>query len=242
MLWLVALLLACTTCLVQAQDTISTSGSKRNFRWEIGLSVMPTASFRTYSYQGDLGLGDHPSAKRLTNEDQFILGPHIGLTSAFFFHPNHGLQVDIMYSLKGYQRKREPSGWSGFHYHNSYYELHYIDVPIKWVFTTNGRKLRFRASVGLVANVLIKSTDRTIYASSRSDWVENTTTDMSYNALNLSPIASIGIDIPFRRHLGIRLEPTFQHQLLKNTNDELQTRLWSFGLLFTIYFSPNNKS
>lgn len=241
-LLIIGVLMASVSGFVQAQDTLTHVDTKTYFRWELGFSVMPTASFRSYSYQGKAGFKDHPDAEELKEEDKLILGPHIGLTSALFFHPNHGLQVDVMYSLKGFKREAERTEWSWFRYDRNYYELHYIDIPIKYVYATKGRKVRFRTSVGMGANVLIKGTDRKRWASSRSDWVIETDEDINYNAVNLSFIASAGLDIPFRKHMGIRLEPTFQHQLLKNTNDELQARMWSFGLLFTIYFSPNNKS
>lgn len=235
------LLLVCHGSGVLAQDTLPKAGAKSGFRWEVGFSVMPTASFRTYVHEGTFGLGEHPNAEELKEEDKYILGPHIGLTSAFFFHSNVGVQVDAMYALKGYRREAERTEWSWFRYDKNYYELHYLDVPIRLVYATQGKKVRFRASVGLVTNVLIKGIDRKRWASSRSDWVIETDEEMEYNTVNVSPIVSVGLDIPFRKSLGIRLEPTFQHQLLKNTNQDLDVRYWSFGLLFTIYISPNNK-
>jgi len=202
---------------------------------------MMGGSWPTFSYKGKPGLSDHPIGQQLEDETTFVFGPNLGLLSAYYFHPNIGVQLGVLYALKGYKRIREPNDFLGYRSYETYYKSHYIDLPVKSVFRIPiGRHMHLRASIGLVTNVFVQGTERSIRKSDRSELVTDTTEELDYTRVNVSPVIAFGLDIPFRKGFGIRFEPAFQHQALINNTEDLEVRYWSFGFGLTIYYGRGN--
>lgn len=226
-----------------AQDSTSVKPKDPIRSIEIGVMFAPSYSSRTYTYNSDWGASDYPGVDRNKAGDKPLFAPDLGLRISLILHQNVGVEFGVGYSQKGYQHDAIQSGLASSNTYKSYdfiYRYQYIDVPVKLVLRTSGSKVRFRASLGLMTHVLVEAKKiRVIDPLSGKSYKR--IEEMDQNPINLSPVVSAGIDVSVTPKFGLRLEPRFQHQLFKNSNEPLELRFWSAGVALTAYFNRVGK-
>lgn len=236
LLYLVVAALISVDCSAQDSTEVKRKGPFEHI--ELGVMFAPSYSSRTYTYEGDWGASDYPNIDRNKAGDRAIFGPDVGLRVGLILHPNMGVEFGVGFSQKGYLHDAVRSGLASERTYRQYdflYSYQYVEVPVKFVVRTAGERVRFRATLGLMPQVLVEAKKiRTIdpVVGKKYERVE----EMEQNPINLSPVVTAGIDVTVTPKFGLRLEPRFQHQLFKNGDEPLEVRFWSVGAALTAYF------
>lgn len=228
---------------VSAQDSTKVNKGVSIKAIEIGVMFAPGYGSRTYSYEGDWGADSYPNIESNKSGDAAIFVPDIGLRVALNLHRFMGVEFGVGYGKKGYRFDAIEGGYASSAVYDRYeflYRYHYIDVPVKFVVKTDGPRIRFRATLGLMTHILVESERvRTLVLAGGDEHVRLEQYDK--NPVNLSPIVSVGVDVTVTPKFGLRLEPRFQHQLFRNDSDPLEVRFWSAGVGLTAYFNREGK-
>jgi hypothetical protein len=236
---LIAILLLCLVHGIYAQDSTSVKKFGAFNSVEIGVMFAPQYNFRTFSFEGQLGADNYQGISKQRNGDEGIFGVNLGLRVSLFLHQNMGIEFGMGYSKKGYLHDAVKSTIANALIYERYdilYRNHYIDIPVKFVARTSGKRLRFRASLGLVTQVFIEAQKvRTITPVGDDSYQKEEPVDK--NPINLAPTVSVGLDVTVTPKFGLRLEPMFQHQLFKTDNEALEVRYWQVGVGLTAYFN-----
>ncbi len=208
-------------------------------RVQIGFNISPDICYRTLKSTDGSAYGESLIKDRNRRETVKI-GYTAGLNACFNLTKSFGLETGIQYSNKGYQTKIDPNKeWNGSYplYKKAQfiYNYHYIDIPVKAIYTIGNKKIRFMTSVGFTTNVFIKETKKSIFVySDRTD--RSKSTDYEYNKVNISPTISAGIDYKINDNMNLRLEPTFRYGVLKIKDAPVTGYLYSGGLNIGYYF------
>jgi len=166
-----------------------------------------------------------------------------GLNFNCFFNKRIGLVTGVLFSNKGYQSKShefiaidplidDPSIPNSAKF---VYNHYYIDVPLKALFSAGKRKVRFIASLGIVTNILIKSTFKNVLEFQGGTEKTTRSSTIPYKKINFSPTISVGLEKRFKNKSVIRLEPTFNYGLVNIIDTPVATKLWSAGLNISYY-------
>ncbi len=208
-------------------------------RVQIGFNISPDICYRTLKSTDGSAYGESLIKDRNRRETVKI-GYTAGLNACFNLTKSFGLETGIQYSNKGYQTKIDPNKewidpYPVYKKAQFIYNYHYIDIPVKAIYTIGNKKIRFMTSVGFTTNVFIKETQKSIFVySDRTD--RSKSTDYEYNKVNISPTISAGIDYKINDNMNLRLEPTFRYGVLKIKDAPVTGYLYSGGLNISYYF------
>lgn len=217
------------------------TGESSDFkRIQIGLSFSPDVNYRTLVAEDNAQW-----IKELRDEDELpMFGFTTGLNVAYNFTRMFGIETGIQYSLKGFEEKWEdgfnpiqiidPNIPARMKAINSF---HYLDIPIKGNITVGKGKLRFIGSIGLVVNVYLASSWTGISESQSGERSRSVTKEpYDYQAVNISPMVSAGIDWKLNDRMSLQAKPTFRYGVLSIIDAPIKGFLWSGGIDLAWYF------
>ncbi len=182
------------------------------------------------------------------------MGYTAGFNICYNISGNFGIESGVQYTNKGYSSKTFDLTFGdligpryGFVYPTNssnlpakvkfIYNYIYLDVPVRAVFNFWKGKLRYIASIGVAANILLKATQTTCFEFENGDQ-KHQTKDQPYDfkTLNISPSISAGIEYSFSKKISLRVEPTFRYGLLQIIDATITEYLWNTGLNITGYY------
>ncbi|MBI1288037.1 MAG: outer membrane beta-barrel protein [Flavobacteriales bacterium] len=226
-----------------AQDSTKVKRNGPFLSIEMGVIFNPSYSFRSLTYQGNWGAENYPNISTIQSGDVGIFAPNVGLRISLILHQNMGVEFGLGYSKKGYVYDAIRSGYASSRLYDRYdflYRMQYVEAPLKFIVRTGGSRVRFRAGIGLVTQVLVQADKiRTVDPAVGETYVR--VEPLTKNPINLAPTVSAGIDVSVTDKFGLRVEPNFQHQLFRNSGDPLEIRYWSAGVSLTAYFNRVSK-
>jgi len=175
-------------------------------------------------------------------------GYSVGLNFCYIVSKRINIETSIQYSNKGYvtpltfgdmiDRRR------GFVYNTSPIKdlryistFHYLDIPLKVNFVFGKKRTRFIAGLGLITNLLFKSTDT--FSGQKADGISfknSSTVTNEYNRVNLSPMISCGLNYKINDKMFFKIEPIFRCGITPTTHFPFKEYLWSAGLNLSWYF------
>lgn len=219
----------------------------------IGLNLSPDMAHRTlHSSDGN----DINSAQIDFRNDRESprFGYTAGLLICYNFSSRFGLETGLQYGLRGWQSvNSNPTLGDPMDPRRGFlqdvdgalpsqitfrYSFHYLDIPLRAVFSFGTGKVRFISSLGVSTNILIDASQTSIVQYPGADKERNTyEQDGEFESINFSPTASLGLDYLLTDKLNLRVEPTFRYGLLPVIDAPLKTNLWTAGLSFTCYYA-----
>ncbi len=117
------------------------------------------------------------------------------------------------------------------------YNHYYIDIPLKVTYKMGKGKIRIIGGLGITTNILIKSTQQSIFEYQNGDKEKSTVpANEAYKQLNLSPNISFGIERKFKSNHVVRVEYNVSHGILGIIDAPITANLWSSGINFSYYF------
>jgi hypothetical protein len=179
-----------------------------------------------------------------------------GVNILYQFSKHISAEAGVQYSKKGYAMKTHdlyfgdpidprngitytnPGGnSSGLVNIKTRYNHHYLDIPVRALFTIGKKRMRFSSSIGITTNIPLKATQTTIIEYEDGD-TKRTTNDQLYkfNRLNISPTVSIGVDYQLSEKFSLKAEPTFRYGLIKIIDTPVTAYLWSGGMILSCYY------
>lgn len=93
------------------------------------------------------------------------------------------------------------------------------------------KRVKFYTSAGFSINFLTNASISTTKQYQDFSYSESSSKDTSnYKKINLSPIASIGLDFKLGKRMNLKIEPTFRYGIFKIIDSPITTHLWNVGL------------
>lgn len=178
-----------------------------------------------------------------SEEDQTTLGYTAGLKVQYNFTPHWGLGVGAQYADRGYAFERvyhwilvdpvDPVVLGGSNYR---FDHRFIDIPVRLIFQTGGKRLRFTASLGVAGNVLLHVSMLSTFTYADGH-VTRSRVDLGtgYREVNLSAIGSMGAVLQINALSSIQVEPTFRANLFPINEGANRPTLRSAGLELTYF-------
>jgi hypothetical protein len=176
------------------------------------------------------------------NGETFKFGYHAGIGFCINASEHFGMETGLIYSNKGYETKLmnyiypvpDPSlPTKG----RSIYNYNFLDIPLKANFFIGKGKVRFYASLGVVANILVAQNETFVkkYEDGRTEYdVFKTSED--FEKVVFTGAISAGIDVKFNKHLNLRVAPNFGHQLGRFREAAVSQYLWTAGFGASFYY------
>jgi len=204
-------------------------------RFQIGVSFSPDICYRSIKNHDGGAVLDTIIKNRKQNEIPRF-GYHAGVDFCLNFTKWLSVQSGVQFSMKGYQLKfadmaplqPDPILPEKLKF---IYNFYYLDIPVKANFILGKGRVRFSSSLGMAVNVFLKETQTGIYIYSDGHSerkTDNTIND--YKRVNLSVIASAGIDIKLINRMNLRIEPDFRYGVTNIIKAPVTGRLWDGGL------------
>lgn len=233
-------------------------------RFKIGFMVSPEIGYRvlrldevhycqTYcsSYYDNL-------LKRRENTELPRMGLSAGLTMNYNFSRKVGIEVGLQYASRGYsyiandpvsEFNQNPLSVYGptpeiqfFPSNLEYiYNFSYLELPLRVVFTSGKKKLKFIASAGAAAGLLLNA-QQTTYVNYFDADETKTTEQMNYlRRFTVSPQLSLGADYQISQYINLRIEPVVRYSLRSLVDPPpytpLKTHLISGGVMVVCYIA-----
>lgn len=153
------------------------------------------------------------------------------------------IETGIGYANLGYQTKvqgpftyavpdpREPNRLKVI------YNRHHIDIPLKANFFIGKGKVRFLASVGIIASYTFDERATAIYFfGEKAERQKPMKSPYDFNNFNLFPVLGLGFDYQISKHFSMRVAPTFRYGILKTINTPLTEHIYSGGLVVNFLY------
>ena len=211
--------------------------SKQANKITIGYSFSPNYSFRALK-NGDGNSATAMTIKNRNYDEKAKFGNTTGINVTFHFSDFVGFETGIQYSNKGYKTKdrdlvyQVPDPVLPNRAKTNYSYL-YIGIPLKAKFAFGKSNVRIVSSTGFTTNFLINvigSTDY-IYSDGKTE-TQNQSSTSGFNKIDISPMASIGVDFKLTDKIHLSAEPTFRFGLIKTKDAPVKQKLWNAGLAF----------
>lgn len=218
----------------------------------IGLSFSPDMAYRTLHNSDGANMGSSQLDDRNDRESPRF-GFTGGLLMGYNFSSRFGLETGLQYAVRGWQSVNSNPTFGDpidprrgvvqdgdnplpsqitFRYH-----FHYLDIPLRAVFSFGTGKVRFISSLGVSTSILIDASQTSIVQYPDADTQRNTySQDGDFEATNFFPTASAGMDYMINDKLNLRVEPTFRYGLVPINEAPVSSNLWSAGVNFTCYY------
>lgn len=226
-------------CLLMLGEALLAFGQTPANRLKIGVVVSPDVCYRklygnTYLY----------GIKNIIDEYNKMQAPKpsysVGIDAQYQLRSKISLSIGAQYANKGYQSNKkfwdnlvfpDQIDSTGIHpapspiYSVSLSErkYHYIDVPVKIIYSFGEKRLRGMAATGLIANIFLHNgafSSPTIYL------IEGG----RYNRVTLSPMVQAGVSYDISDRMTLQIAPTFQYSLTPVRKLIVREYLYSGGL------------
>lgn len=234
-----------------SQDPIPTTSSATFHRWQLGANASADYCYRTLLNTGG------PEYTVLLAKSQKTQHPKWGYTAGLNISRNFckylALEAGVQYSNKGYAytidnwRLDPRGGFPSSYYSISLlpgstevlYNYHYLDIPVRAIYTVGEKRLRYVASIGITTNIFLKATQTFVLKYENGDTHRDIyPQNFEYPSLGITPTISIGGDYSFSNKFSLRAEPTFRYGLSNILDSSIfSIRLWSAGLNVTCYYA-----
>jgi hypothetical protein len=169
-------------------------------------------------------------------------GNSIGTGIIYQFKPKYTIEIGIQYMTRGYQTKKNevitresdpvlPDKIKDI------YSFDYLGFPIRLNFMMGLKRVRYKASIGIITNILLKQEwENILFYNDHTDiLVENMTDD--YNKIGLTPVICFGLGYTISKSFEIQMEPTVQYDFLTVTDTSIKTYLLNFGLNLSLTYN-----
>lgn len=228
--------------------TLSVYGQEREKKWQIGINFSPDYCYRMLKNNNGGTMADFVIATREELETP-RWGYTAGLNFGYNFSKHFAIETGIQLSSKGEATDVHkvtlrfgdriddqygfipPSGKQITELKSSYSSYIYSEIPVRAIFLLGAKKIRFVTSLGITTNIFIVAKSKSIVKmsdGSTATYGHDMTT--KFKTINLSPMASIGIDYKISNRINLRAEPTYRYGILKITDTPVTAYLWNAGL------------
>ena len=214
---------------------------KRN-KFAVGAFFSPAYDFRYISFPDDSQKITQSLKEMLKEYDRGKFGYTAGVNFSWFVSKRYTIETGLWFSNKGFSMK-----WTDFMFAEPdqlplekgkiYYIYGVLNLPLKLNINIITKPVKVFVSAGVTADASLYSKYKFILV--YTDGGKKTTyTNMNYQGrdLNLSGLASAGIEYAFLRHFSLRFEPVFMMNFLPVYQSEVKEYLWSVGGNFGIFY------
>lgn len=218
--------------LSQDNTTNSTTSFKK---FAIGVTISPDYCFRTLKNTDGNDVYNTIINSKNTNEIPKI-GYTTGINFIYFIKENLGFEFGLQYENQGFQTNPiaqsyiypTPTDPTEIIYR---YDYNYFNVPLKFNFNIGKKHIKLCTSAGFAFNFLTNASITTINEyQALSPSTTSSNDNSNYKKINLSPIASIGLDLKLGKRMDLKIEPTFRYGILKIIDSPVTEHLWNAGL------------
>jgi len=202
-------------------------------RFKVGLNVTPEMGYRIIMVTGS-------SIASLRNDTEVPkMGYSAGVTFNYNFSKKIGVETGLQYASRGYTYKTTEL----FHpvlplsgELERRYSWNYLEIPVRAVFTSGEKKVKFLASAGATAGFFLNARSTTIIKYSNGQ-ESRTSGELSihYRQFVICPQLSLGAEYQLSSLFHFRFEPIARYGLNSVVNSPLKTNLISGGLLVSFY-------
>lgn len=231
------------------QDTTRSNTSNLTAKLLLGINFSPDYCFRSVNYQDG-----YRQAASFTNKQIPKFGFTSGINLKYNFSKHFGIQFGLQYSSKGYAFDLSDLTFGdmidprfGFIYQTQtlfegtpakfVYNYNYLDIPliVEFIFVKN--KIHFITGIGITTNILLSTSETAVSKNINGD-SKCYTFDMigDYNALNISPTISAGVEYRLCNKINLRAAPTFQYGLIELIDSPIHTHLWNAGFNISCFY------
>ena len=224
-------------------------------RFMFGINVSPDYCYRTMKNNNNSKSSESIIDLRKKYETP-LFGYSGGVNVLYLFSKQFSVEAGVQYSKKGYRMKARDLNFGdqvdpryGFTYNTAVgnssglvgfkvrYNHHYLDIPLRAIYTIGEKRMRFTSSIGITTSIPLKATQTSVIEYGDGD-TQRTNNDQLYkfNRLNISPTVSVGIDYSISSKFSLRAEPTFRYGLIKISDTPVTAYLWSWGLNISCYY------
>lgn len=211
-------------------------------RFAIGAFFSPAYDFR-YVHFPDDGSEFMQEFKQLLKEyDRGKFGYTTGLNFSWFISKRFTLETGLWFSNMGYSLKwmdlytasGEPRPFEKGKLRYIYGSL---NLPVKMNFNIITRPFKVFISAGMTANLSVYAKYRyfLVYTDGSKESYYNNMKDNSRD-VNLSALASAGLEYEFLKHFSFRFEPMFIMNIIPVNTADVKYYLWSAGGNIGIFY------
>jgi hypothetical protein len=183
-----------------------------------------------------------------------------GVNLSYNFSKRLGLEFGFQYSNKGYISRvlasTIPLGLSpgsqvygiistpegpigGVEVVKYIHNFNYLDIPLRAIVSFGKRRIRFVASAGIAANLLL-STQKDQVLELKNGEVkrfQDVYFSKDYHSFTISSTLSMGVDFQLSKKINLRIEPTYRYGLLPIHEYRQPRVLWNYGLNLSCYYA-----
>ena len=236
------------------QDTLKLKAPQEFKQFLIGINISPDYCYRTL--ESTTGSSISNTIIDLRNErEEYKIGYTAGINFCYNLKKNFGIESGIQYSNKGFALSASNFTYAemidpryGFTYPTNgtigpkkvkfIDNYHYLDVPLRAIFSFGEKRIHFVASIGVTTNILLNATQTNVFEYENGDAKRNTVDQPNdYNPVNLTTTISAGMDYKISKKINLRVEPTFRYGLLKIIDTPVTAYLWNGGLNIAGYYA-----
>ena len=230
------ILFSALSCLVNYSHAQQQSAeTKPEFaRFKIGLNATPEMGYRIIMVTGS-------SIASMRNETEIPkMCYSAGVTVNYNFSKKIGIEAGLQYASRGYTSITNDLISFGFFLVPKEIEVrynwNYLEIPLRFVFTSGDKKMKFLASAGATTG-FFRGGQRTIIQKYEDGRETRSNNDFSgtYRQISISPQLSLGAEYQLSSLFHFRFEPIARYALNSVVNSPLKTNLISGGLLVSFY-------
>jgi len=221
------------------QDTLNNQVKQQMRKWYLGAVVSPDLCYRTLK-----NTDSKFDIAYFNNSEIPKFGYTAGLAAAYGLSSNWTIETGLLFSNKGYKTKMidiESLDFSDSILGKGrvYFNFYYLDVPVKINYAYGHGKIRFCATLGITTNIFLDAKTRAILKYNDGHVEHSKGTNINpINAINISPMAGVGIDWRLTERMKLKIEPTFRYGLLSIGDGwYFDDYLWNAGLNMGFYYS-----
>jgi hypothetical protein len=203
-------------------------------RIKIGLNATPEMGYRIIMVNGS----SSASLRNQTEEPK--MGFSAGLTVIYNFSKKIGLETGLQYASRGYIYKTDDFFSDPFllmpETIESKYSWNYLEIPVRAVFTSGEKKVKFLASAGATAGFFLNARSTTIikYLNGQES-ITSGELSIHYRQFVISPQLSLGAEYQLSPLIHFRFEPIARFALNSLVDSRIKTNLISGGLMVSFY-------
>lgn len=208
----------------------------------LGFSFSPNLCYRTLINKSTDSSQLADALIKERNESESIKpGYTTGLNIVYQINSNISIATGLHYSNIGYQSKviqakvlvPDPNIPTKF---KSKYHFHFVEIPLKFNYIFNEAKFQMFGSFGI--NTQLFQKEMAVSIAYFSDHTERNRreTQYVYNAINISPSISAGINYPINERLKLSLEPIIRYGITNLIKAPISSHLYSVGINTGIYY------
>jgi hypothetical protein len=202
-------------------------------KFKIGLNATPEMGYRIIMVTGS-------SYASMRNETEIPkMGFSAGLTVNYNFSKKIGIETGLQYASRGYTYKTTELFHPFLPLYGELerrYSWNYLEIPLRAVFTSGEKKIKFLATAGATAGFFLNARSTTIIKySNGQESITSGELSIHYRQFVISPQLSLGAEYQLSSLFHFRFEPIARYALNSLVNSPIKTNLISGGLLVSFY-------